>query len=246
MPEAANLGGVKPGIHVAVVDRHLTFADTIAADLRSQSDVANATALTSADTLWRVLERHVVDVVLLDQDLPTCPGVSAVQRIRELHPATRVVVVSSKADPAEIVDALTAGAAGWVPKTLPLDQLLDGLRAVIRGETWVPGRVLTLVLQELTNTSAAGAGRSRLLQPLTAREMEILQCMVDGMSRTQIAEHLYMSPNTVRTHVQNVLHKLGVHSSLRAVSIARQAGLVSRGTQVAEQANHPVSNESKG
>jgi DNA-binding NarL/FixJ family response regulator len=106
-----------------------------------------------------------------------------------------------------------------------LAELQQCLRAVTNGETWVPGRLLTSVLRAMIAAREAAEPPASLLRPLTAREQQILQCLVDGMSRPQIAARLGMSPNTVRTHVHNVLHKLGAHSSLRAVAIAREAGL---------------------
>jgi len=216
------------GIHVAVVDRYLAFADTLATGLRSLDEVLDATASTSTESLWQLLERPgvnpKVDVVLLDHDLID-PRLQLLHRIGDEHPGTRVVVVSNEADPARVVGALTAGAAGWLPKTLPLDELLQCLRAVSNGETWVPMRLLTSVLRAMITAREAENTPVSRLRPLTAREQQILQCLVDGMTRPQIAAWLGMSPNTVRTHVHNVLHKLGAHSTLRAVAIAREAGL---------------------
>ena len=216
------------GIHVAVVDRYLAFADTLAMGLRDLDDVVEATASTSTESLWQLLDRPGadpgVDVVLLDSDLMD-PGLQVLQRIQDEHPAPRVVVLSNEADPAQVVQALTSGAHGWLPKTLPLAELQQCLRAVANGETWVPGRLLTSVLRAMIAARERAETPASVLRPLTAREQQILQCLVDGMNRPQIAERLGMSPNTVRTHVHNVLHKLGAHSSLRAVAIAREAGL---------------------
>jgi len=223
---------VTSGIHVAVVDRYLAFADTLAAGLRSQGDVLEAKASTSTESLWQLLKRPApdpgaappVDVVLLDSDLIGA-GLHVLQRIQAEHPGVRVVVLSNEADPSQVVRALTSGAAGWLPKTLSLGELQQCLRAVTNGETWVPGRLLTSVLREMIAAREGADGAATRLRPLTVREQQILQCLVDGMNRPQIAAELGMSPNTVRTHVHNVLHKLGAHSSLRAVAIAREAGL---------------------
>ena len=235
------------GIHVAVVDRYLAFADTLATGLRSLDDVLDASASTSTEALWQLLERpgasSKVDVVLLDHDLID-PRLQVLQRIEDEHPGTRVVVVSNEADPARVVGALTAGAAGWLPKTLPLDELLQCLRAVSNGETWVPMRLLTSVLRAMIAAREAQDAPMTRLRPLTAREQQILQCLVDGMTRPQIAAWLGMSPNTVRTHVHNVLHKLGAHSTLRAVAIAREAGLAT--TDRTSAPRTPESAHSKG
>jgi DNA-binding NarL/FixJ family response regulator len=214
---------VTSGIQVAVVDRYLTFADTLAAGLEARDEVRMAMAHTSVASLWQTLERSAVDVALLDADLLGPDGALLHHLVQE-YPDTRVVVLSSETDPTYVVRALVAGAAGWVPKDVPLDELLQGLQAVVRGESWVPGRLLTTVLETMVRAREDFGSPARL-RPLTAREHQILQCMVDGLSRIEIAERLGMSPNTVRTHVHNLLHKLGTHSSLRAVAIAREAGL---------------------
>ncbi len=215
---------VTSGIHVAVVDRYLTFADTLAAGLRPQDDVLEATSFTDTESLWQALQASEVDLVLLDSDLLRVDS-SFLQRIREDRPKTRVVVISNDDEPEEVVRALASGAAGWSPKSLPFDELLRGLRAVVGGETWIPGRLLTTVLEQIVELHGYAGDAAARLGVLTPREREILQCLVDGMGRPQIAARLGMSPNTVRTHVHNLLHKLGAHSSLRAVAIAREAGL---------------------
>jgi DNA-binding NarL/FixJ family response regulator len=233
---------VTSGIHVAVVDRYLAFADTLATGLRSLDEVLDATASTSTESLWQLLGVNPkVDVVLLDHDLID-PRLQVLHRIEDEHPGTRVVVVSNEADPARVVGALTAGAAGWLPKTLPLDELLQCLRAVSNGETWVPMRLLTSVLRAMIAAREAEDAPASRLRPLTAREQQILQCLVDGMTRPQIAAWLGMSPNTVRTHVHNVLHKLGAHSTLRAVAIAREAGLATtdRTSAPPDKGNHAL------
>jgi DNA-binding NarL/FixJ family response regulator len=219
---------------IAVVDQQLTFADTVATRLLDQADVQHTTAHTTTDSLMALLRSHPVDVVLLDWTL--CQGENQpLQALHERHPDVRVVVTGTHADPWDILAAMQAGALGWLPKDVPFDELLIGVRSAQRGDRWVPGQLLTAVLESVTNAAEDQNRQPRALQPLTRREREVLQCMVDGLSRNQIADRLGMSPNTVRTHVQNVLHKFDVHSSLRAVALARQAGLVARATDLPHQ-----------
>jgi DNA-binding NarL/FixJ family response regulator len=223
-------------LSIAIVDRQLTFADGVATRLLAQDDVGVTAAYTSIDALLIGLERDPVDVVLLDWVL--CDSYAdCLSRVEQVQPGIHLLC-SGERDPHQIAAALRAGALGWVPKDLSFDKVLDGIRVAARGERWVPPELLGLVLEAMSAAEPTDRGEY-LRETLTRREHEVLQCMVDGMSRNEVAEHLGMSPNTVRTHVQSLLHKLGVHSSLRAVAIAREAGLVSRNPSVPQQRARP-------
>jgi DNA-binding NarL/FixJ family response regulator len=223
---------VQPDINVAVVDRQLTFADTLASGLMSLDDVAAATPFTTTDALMTALEDNGIDVVVLDWELSGADVMPIVRRLRDDHPGARIVVTSSVNDPADIVAALHLGVLAWIPKHVPFDQLLTGLRTAMRGERWVPGELIASVLEGMSQENSS---QRPMLGPLTPREREVLQCLVDGLTREETARLLGMSPNTVRTHVQSVLHKLDVHTSLRAVAIARQAGFTARTHNVPQQ-----------
>jgi DNA-binding NarL/FixJ family response regulator len=152
-------------------------------------------------------------------------GICLVKRIRAARPAVRTVVLAERDDPRRAAAALRAGASGWVAKDCSLSRLLAVIRGVLRGETHLPPALLTGVLLELTAASHHRTESERLVESLTPREREVLRCMVAGLGRKAVAERLYLSPHTVRTHMQNVLGKLGVHSTLAAVALARRAGV---------------------
>ncbi|MBY8887698.1 response regulator transcription factor [Streptomyces sp. PTM05] len=152
-------------------------------------------------------------------------GIALVERVRAGHPATRTVVLAERDDPRRAARALQAGAAGWVAKDSSLSRLLAVIRGVLRDETHLPPALLTGVLRELTAARRHRTESERLVESLTPREQEVLRCMVAGLGRKAVAERLYLSPHTVRTHMQNVLGKLGVHSTLAAVALARRAGV---------------------
>jgi len=209
------------GTRIAVLDRQLTVADILATRLREQPDVEDTSAHTGVETLHRLLEREPVDVAILDWRLCGDDG-RLVAELMTAAPSVLVLVIGNGASPCDVGTAVEAGAAGWLPSDVTFGELLTGLRAAQRGEFWVPGRVALWALRPPSGPSAT----SETLSPLTHREREVLQGMVDGLTRQQIAHRLGMSPHTVRTHIHAVLHKLGVHSSLRAVAVARQAGLV--------------------
>jgi len=209
------------GTRIAVLDQQLTVSDILAARLLGQPFVEEATAHTRPETLRALLEEESVDVVLLDWRMCDREA-SLVTQLTESASAPQVLVIGYEAAPRDVRTAIGAGAAGWLPPDVSFDELLTCLRAAQRGEFWVPGRVL---LWAVDAAAAPSTDAVETLRPLTPREREVLQGMVDGLTREQIAQRLGMSPHTVRTHVHGLLHKLGVHSSLRPVSVSRQAGL---------------------
>jgi DNA-binding NarL/FixJ family response regulator len=239
-------------IRVLVVDDHRIFAESLAAALAAEPDV-EVSAAGSGPAALRSMERAAAegrrfDVLLVDADLgggapgirpamaavPTqresgeegvVDGISLVAAVRSAQPGVRVVVLAEKDDPRRAALALQAGASGWVAKDCSLSRLLTVVRGVLRDETHLPPALLTAVLRELTAARKHRTESERLVESLTPREREVLRCMVAGLGRKAVAERLFLSPHTVRTHMQNVLGKLGVHSTLAAVALARRAGV---------------------
>ncbi|MEU0844272.1 response regulator transcription factor [Streptomyces sp. NPDC005962] len=169
-------------------------------------------------------------------------GIALVGGVRTAQPGVHTVVLAERDDPRRAAAALQAGASGWVAKDCSLVRLLAVIRGVLRDETHLPPALLTGVLRELTAARKHRTESERLVESLTPREREVLRCMVAGLGRKAVAERLFLSPHTVRTHMQNVLGKLGVHSTLAAVALARRAGvgpvdlageIVERGGQLA-------------
>ncbi|MGW3954462.1 LuxR C-terminal-related transcriptional regulator [Streptomyces sp. NPDC004752] len=235
-------------IRVLVVDDHRIFAESLAAALAAEPDVEVAAA-GSGPAALRCLERAAgegrrFDVLLVDADLGghvpgarsavpvqasneegLVDGISLVAGVRSAHPGVRTVVLAERDDPRRAALALQAGACGWVAKDCSLSRLLNVIRGVLRDETHLPPALLTGVLRELTAARKHRTESERLVESLTPREREVLRCMVAGLGRKAVAERLFLSPHTVRTHMQNVLGKLGVHSTLAAVALARRAGV---------------------
>ncbi|MEY2233270.1 MULTISPECIES: response regulator transcription factor [Streptomyces] len=235
-------------IRVLVVDDHRIFAESLAAALAAEPDV-DVSAAGSGPAALRCLERAAAegrrfDVLLVDADLGAAPGAVPAQResgsgpppagsdgialvagVRVSHPGVRTVVLAERDDPRRAALALQAGASGWVAKDCSLSRLLAVIRGVLREETHLPPALLTGVLRELTAARKHRTDSERLVESLTPREHEVLRCMVAGLGRKDVAARLFLSPHTVRTHMQNVLGKLGVHSTLAAVALARRAGV---------------------
>ena len=131
-----------------------------------------------------------------------------------------MVFLSHSSDPGRIARAIAAGAVGWVCKDESLDRLIEVIRCAARGETWLPPRETGAVLRLLMRGfDPEQDDCGRLLAALTPREREVLACLAEGTSRRDLAERLHMSPEIVRTHLQNLMSKLGVHSALEAVAL---------------------------
>jgi DNA-binding NarL/FixJ family response regulator len=228
-PALANALVPSDVLRVAVVDDHAVFAEALAVRLDLEPDIEVVAVGFDPDAFLDVLNDLTVDVVLLDYDLGSLTGVSGMSLFEEVlrrRPDVHFVIVSGGDEGAAVVEGARLGMSGWVPKDAPVDLLLEVLRGVRRGETYIPARLLTTVLRLLSQPPGDRLHTPSPLAQLTARELEVLRCMVDGLSRAEIAERLNLSQNTVRTHVQRVLNKFGVHSSLSAVARAREAGLV--------------------
>lgn len=226
-------------IRVLVVDDHRIFAESLAAALAAEADLEVAAA-GSARAALRCVERagsegRRFDVMLVDAELagpPAAPapgesadGISLMSAVSSLCPGLRTVVLAERDDPGQAAAALQRGAGGWIAKDCSLSRLLHVVRGVLKDETHLSPALLTGVLKELTATRKRRSESELLVGALTPREQEVLRCMVAGLGRKAVAERLYLSPHTVRTHMQNVLGKLGVHSTLAAVALARRAGV---------------------
>jgi DNA-binding NarL/FixJ family response regulator len=208
-------------ISVFVIDSERTFADTLAARLEAEEDVEVVAAVHARTPAQCMIVGRYADVMLLDGDLPERTAIRLCEELCGRHEAPRVVVLSFSSEADRIADAVRAGAVAWVRKDESLDHLLRVIRGVAHGETWLPpaeaGQVLRLLMAEHQQQQDTDG----LLSALTPREREVLSCLADGAGRREVAERLHLSANTVRTHLQNLMAKLGVHSTLEAVAMSR-------------------------
>ena len=213
-----------PARQLLVLDDYVTFAEALACRLEAEPGL-RALAATTIEQARRMLSERRFDVLLLDVDLGGHDGIRFAAEVMSDHPNLRIVVVTAGADESQVVEAVRIGVSGWVPKHEPIEHLLAVVRGSLHGETWIPPWLLTHVLAELKSAQRSRARHDALLGKLTRREKEVLGCLVAGMSADATASQLYLSRNTVRTHIQNLLGKLNVHSAVAAVAVARRAGL---------------------
>lgn len=210
-------------ISVLIVDDHALFADALQVRLLREPNLQPIHVAYSAGDARTRLAAEPVDVVLLDVVLGDASGLDLVSHIHDVAPRTRLVMLTGTESVSSVLTALRGGARAWLPKTIDTDHLVRAIRGVFRGEVWLSPALLGLVLTDLLTPEAARLPDA--LSGLTVREREVLQCMVDGLSRIEIAQRLHVSANTVRTHTQNLLAKLGAHSTLESVALALRHGI---------------------
>ncbi len=219
-------------MRVLIVDPQRAFAEALAVRLRLEQDVqATAVASSPHEVIDRVAS-FGPDIVTIDAAaVGGGGGWALVRAVRARQPSASVVIITAVHDVDGALAAIEAGASGWVPKTATVEELLQVLRGVQAGGTWLPPRLLSAMLARLLERRRSAQDDDARIARLTKREREILQCMAEGLDRRAIAERLFLSVNTVRTHTQHLLGKLHVHSALEAVAIALRAGLVQPGAE---------------
>lgn len=213
-------------MRILLADEQSLFRDALHVVLEAESDFRVVADV--GDGLLAVAEaaRTRPDVAILHAVLPNCDGISAITLIKERVPECKVLVVTDEEDQRALVDALEAGANGYLTKESPVSELIDAVRTVYRGEALVPSRMLGRLFDGLIRHKRDQDAAIRLMSRLTRREREVLALLAEGAGNEAIAGALIISPETARTHIQNVLLKLGVHSRLEAATFVMQNGIL--------------------
>jgi DNA-binding NarL/FixJ family response regulator len=224
-------------IHLAIIDGSRVFADALAARLATEPDIRVVRCATGHTALRQALDHSSADVVLGDDALFESDSPSSASGVVPLprapldvvggagapaQPRPVVVLLADHGDVARLAACLRWGVRGWVPRSSSMDDLLEAIREADTGGTWIPPKELTRVLGELVWPSSADNPSEVLMRRLTPREREVLSCLVEGLDRPEVAVRLQLSTNTVRTHVQSILSKLGVNSCVAAVALVRR------------------------
>jgi DNA-binding NarL/FixJ family response regulator len=207
------------GITVLIVDSEQALAQALAESLVYESGVAGALAAHSPRAAAGVMDAQVVDVVVVAMDCDGWDPLAFVRGLGRRSPDLVIVAMSGSDNPAQVTAAVKAGVVSWVPKQVTMREFASVVVGASRGEASIPPAILMQVLRRLT----AGVGRGdneSFLARLTTRERQILEHTAHGLSRREIAARLHVSVNTVRTHSQHMLSKLGVHTTLEAVTLA--------------------------
>jgi DNA-binding NarL/FixJ family response regulator len=209
-----------------IVDDERTFGEALGVALGREGDVEVVDVTTDAGEAIRAAEAKHPDVVLIDAGLPGVSGLEATRRIKEKSPDAQVLILSGREEEHLLARAIQAGAVGLLSKTDTVADLVTTVRRAHRGEPLVDEDEMQTALRRLRHRRRAEDTAAARLSRLTPREKEILQLMAQGKSSAQIAQELGMSSGTLRTHAQNFITKLGVHSKMEALVLAIRHGVV--------------------
>jgi DNA-binding NarL/FixJ family response regulator len=211
-------------IRVLLVDDHQLLTGALSQMLALERDIeVVGVAGTVADA--RTMARERLDVVLMDYRLPDGTGAEATRAIKGRWPTARVVMLTALNDDETVLESIQAGADGYLTKDRAVEDVVSAVRAAHAGETLLPRSVIMGIAQRVAAARDRGQER-RQVEPLTPRELEVLRALTEGLSTPEICDRLFIAPNTLRTHVQNIMGKLRVHSKLEAVAFALRHRLV--------------------
>jgi DNA-binding NarL/FixJ family response regulator len=210
---------------VLVVDDHSFFRAGLRSVLAEHGfDVVGDAA--SGDAALPLIERRRPNVVVMDLAMPGMSGIEATREIARRFPDVAVVVVTVSAAEADVLDALEAGAAGYLVKDSEPSAIVRAVETAMSGDTSLSPRIAKLVLQRARAAPGGAAAATLVAEALTDRELEVLRLLADGLDNREIARLLFVSPTTVKRHVSSIVSKLGVSNRVQAAILAVRAGLL--------------------
>lgn len=203
-----------------VVDDHTMVRHGLATFLKIYDDLQLVGEAEDGEAAIRECAAIMPDVILMDLSLPKIDGTNAIRMIRKQLPQIQVIALTSFKEDKLVKNALEAGAIGYLLKNVSAEELAQAIRAAYHGRATLSPEVAQVLVQNANRPPDPG-------QDLTAREREVLDLLIDGLTNSQIAEKLTVSPSTIKSHVSNILSKLGVASRTEAVALALKKHILS-------------------
>lgn len=208
-------------VTVAIVEDHAMVAEGLAAALAEDGGIEVVGIASTAEQAAEMIHQQAPDVALVDFRLPDGDGAQLTAAIKRGQTRTQIILLTAADDHEVLAMAIEAGAAGFIHKSEPIEEVVRAVRAVQAGESWFRPDALAELVGTIRHPGRAVG------DDLTAREREVLALLAQGASTQAMIETLVLSPHTVRNHVRNIMMKLGTHSKLEAVTVAARAGIVS-------------------
>lgn len=213
-------------IRVLLADGHALFREAVTSVLEGDGDIVVVGDAGDGSEAVAEAARTHPDCVFVDDQLGAIDCVETTRRIKDRLPDCAVILLASEEDEATLVASIEAGASGYLTKESPVTELIDAVHTVHRGEVVVPPHMLGPLLSGLIRRRKEQDEAMRRMSRLTRREREVLALLAEGAGNDGIAETLVISPQTARTHVQNLIAKLGVHSRLEAAMFVARNGML--------------------
>ncbi len=209
-------------IRLLIIDDHEMVREGLKAMLVAEPDFEIVGDAANAEQALELIERLHPDVVLLDIRLPGVSGIDLCSNVTSLYPQTAVIILTTFAEESLVAQCIQAGARGFIVKDIERFDLKRSIRAVARGEAVIDSKVAVAVLAELRR--APQVSQEPFPEPLSTQQIVILRLIAQGLSSREIATQLYLSENTVKGYVQEILHRLGVKNRTEAVMVAVKQG----------------------
>ncbi len=229
---AADGRGPEP-IRTLIVDDHALFRRGLEIVLVTEPDIEVVGQASDGAEAVQKAGEQLPDVVLMDVRMPRSSGIQACRQIKEIAPSAKIVILTMSDEEEDLFEAIRAGASGYLLKDIPLDEVAEAVRAVHGGQSLISpsmaGKLLTefAVLANREREDGQDARPEQVPAPkLTDREMQVLKLVARGMNNRDIAKELFISDNTVKNHVRNILEKLQIHSRMEAVMVAVREKLI--------------------
>jgi len=217
---------MKKAIRVLIVDDQVLFREGLKTLLETHDDVEVIAVAGNGSEALELAAVKRPDVTLMDLNMPVMNGVEATREMLVREADAKVLVLTTFDDDERIFEALKSGAKGYLLKDTPSAQLVEALRTVMRGESYLQPSIASKVVAELNRLSAPKAKSATLVEPLSHREEEVLRALAGGMSNKEIGSQLHLAEGTVKNHVSNILGKLGVLDRTQAALKARDLGML--------------------
>jgi DNA-binding NarL/FixJ family response regulator len=212
-------------LRVVIVDDHDLFRTGLRNLLEEQGVEILGEAGAGADAV-RLVRELAPDVVVMDLNMPGMGGVEATRHISTIAPLTRVVMLTISDQDSDVMDAILAGACGYLLKDSSIQELMAGIRAASMGESLISPNIAAKVLQRLRATSTQPEIEATIKAELSEREIEVLKLIANGKDNAMIAGELHISPKTVKNHISNILMKLQIENRIQAAVYAVRSGIV--------------------
>lgn len=213
-------------VRILVADSLGLFREAVRTVLEEEADLRVVGVAADGMQAVAEAERMRPDLAFVEAGLPNCDGIRATRLITERVPECRVLVLTEAEDDTILIKSVQAGARGYLTKESPLSELIEAARAMHRGETRIPRRMLGSLLDRLVTRLDEKDVALQMTARLTSRERQVLALVARGADNEAIAQALVISPQTARTHVGNIMGKLGVHTRLEAAAFVTQNGLL--------------------